>query len=85
MVTLRFHPLVHNWAQDRLSIEEKSIYRAAAIRLFVCGITREDDFELYEYLELHINSFSSFLSNLHINDQAALLALLQWPKTSTYA
>jgi hypothetical protein len=75
MITLRFHPLVHNWAQDRLDAEEKEIYRAAAVRLFVCGITREDELELGEYPRPHINLFSAYLSDLRITDQAAILQL----------
>jgi hypothetical protein len=72
MVTLRFHPLVQFWAQDRLSDEAKAKYRAAAVRLFVCGITKEDDHSIREYLEPHLASISATSHDLHINDQAAI-------------
>jgi tetratricopeptide (TPR) repeat protein len=72
MITLRFHPLVHNWAQDRLSVEERAIYRAAAVRLFICGVTKEDDHGILEYLQPHVTSISAACSDRHVNDQAAI-------------
>jgi tetratricopeptide (TPR) repeat protein len=72
MITLRFHPLVHNWARDRLSVEERAIYQAAAVRLFICGVTEEDDHGIQEYLEPHLASISAARSDFHVNDQAAL-------------
>jgi tetratricopeptide (TPR) repeat protein len=68
---LRLHPLVHCWTHDRLSQELKEMYRAAAVRLLVCG-TGSDDDDIYDFIYPHIVVMFNQLEHLHINDQAGL-------------
>ena len=75
VVTLRLHPLIHGWAQDNLSSEDKEAYRAAAVRLIACGADREN-VDLCKYLIPHIASFSSAWDTLHANDRIAFLQIL---------
>ncbi|KIM32147.1 hypothetical protein M408DRAFT_214514 [Serendipita vermifera MAFF 305830] len=75
VVTLRFHPLLHSWANDRLSESDRELFRAAAIRLLVCGTNRDDDY-LRTYLSAHMDRFSILSEQFHVNDKAALTAHL---------
>jgi len=74
MVTLRLHPLVHSWVQDRMSEEETEIYRAAAVRLFVCVVDGVS-VQIQEYLSPHITLLLNYSKQLHVNDRAALLQI----------
>lgn len=77
MVTFRFHPLVFSWTRDRLtSAEEVATSRAAAIRLLVSGITRRDDYYLYDHLSLHVAELSAIFDELHVNDKAILSSII---------
>ena len=78
VVTLRFHPLLHSWAKDRLSDTEAALFSAAAVRLLVCG-TGEDDEYLRPFLSHHVGLFGATYSKLHVNDQAALALI---PRTN---
>lgn len=75
VITLRFHPLIHGWANDRLSDTERTLFQAAAIRLLVCG-TNEDDEYLWSFLSPHIERFDLTTKELHINDRGALASVL---------
>jgi tetratricopeptide (TPR) repeat protein len=75
-VTLRFHPLLHGWANDRLSTPERIVFRSAAVRLLACG-TNSDDSHLWPYLSSHIERFSLTTDELHVNDRAAFTAILR--------
>ncbi|KIM29797.1 hypothetical protein M408DRAFT_67375, partial [Serendipita vermifera MAFF 305830] len=75
LVTLRLHPLVHSWAQDRLSLDEQNAYRSAAVRLLACCAGPES-YVLYDYLAPQIMSLSSVWTTLHSNDRIALLQIL---------
>lgn len=75
IVTLRFHPLLHAWAQDRLSVEDCNRYRAAALRLVMCG-TDEDESDLVEFIVPQLRPFTARVDELHINDQAAIAAVV---------
>lgn len=74
VVTLRLHPLVHSWAQDRLSPEERESYRAAAVRLLACG-GEPENISLYQYLTPHIASLSDVWETLHANDRIVFLKI----------
>ncbi|KIM23755.1 hypothetical protein M408DRAFT_11343 [Serendipita vermifera MAFF 305830] len=75
VITLRFHPLLHGWANDRLSNSERGSFRAAAIRLIACG-TNKDDIHLRSLLSPHMERFSLTTEDLHVNDRAALAEVL---------
>jgi tetratricopeptide (TPR) repeat protein len=77
---IRFHPLVHAWAHDQLSLtssEGEEVYRAAAIRLIICssGVHHQ---HLHQYLKIHIDGFSQAgqWQKLHLNARAALAEIL---------
>jgi hypothetical protein len=74
--TIRYHTLVHAWAQDRLTTQEQAKFKAAAIRMLACGMS-DDDEDLFEYLTVHIDSFSSNWDKLHVNDRAAFANVLR--------
>ncbi|KIM28425.1 hypothetical protein M408DRAFT_141107 [Serendipita vermifera MAFF 305830] len=74
-VTLRFHPLLHAWAKDRLSETEATAFRAAAVRLLSCGTNYDDEY-LWEYLLPHFKYISPFDGDLHVNDRGALAAVV---------
>lgn len=69
----RFHPLVLNWARDRMTPEDHVRFQAAAVRLLVCGVTKGDDQYLYD--DLHIAEFDVSFDQLHANDRATLSAI----------
>lgn len=75
-VTLRFHPLLHAWAHDRQTSKEKLVYRAAAVRLLVCA-TDYDDGDIWEQILPHFDRIFPVFHQLHINDQAAFLRVLE--------
>ncbi|KIM32192.1 hypothetical protein M408DRAFT_215228 [Serendipita vermifera MAFF 305830] len=75
IVTLRFHPLLHGWANDRLSESDRELFRSAAVRLLACGTNRDDDY-LREYLCAHMDQFSLPSEEFHVNDEAVLAVLL---------
>lgn len=70
IVTLRFHPLVHAWACDRMTNDELTVHQAAAVRLLTCGTAWEHE-DLFKYISPHINSLSPIWSTLHVNDRSA--------------
>ena len=70
VVTLRFHPVLHAWALDRLDSHDRRRFRAAAIRLVMCG-TRANDSDLWEFVVPHITRFLVEPDQLHLNDLAA--------------
>lgn len=76
IVTLRFHPLLHSWANDRLLESERPPFQLAALRLLVCG-TRHDDDHLWPYLSPQIELFSLTSDEIHVNDRAALAIMLE--------
>jgi tetratricopeptide (TPR) repeat protein len=82
--TLRFHPLVHSWAYDRLTENEEKFYQAAAVRLISCG-TDNINVPLFDYLLAHIYSLSSIWKNLHVNDRAGIASIIRYDgKTDTF-
>ncbi|KIM23147.1 hypothetical protein M408DRAFT_321401, partial [Serendipita vermifera MAFF 305830] len=70
-VTLRFHPLLHEWANYRIPVEERPIFQAAAVRLLVCA-TSYDAEGIWPYLSPHVDALWPSMSQLHVNDQASL-------------
>ena len=74
MVTLRLHPLVHGWVQDRMSEEETEIYRDAAVRLVVC-VADGVNVQIQDYLLPHVALLLSHSKQLHVNDRIALLQI----------
>ncbi|KIM29946.1 hypothetical protein M408DRAFT_99244 [Serendipita vermifera MAFF 305830] len=81
---LRLHPLVHSWIQDRLLSHEREIYRVGALRLLVCG-TSKDDEDILEFLVPHINPFMDQLDTLHPNDRAGIAAIFAYQEESAKA
>jgi len=79
IVTLRFHPLLHRWANDRLSASDRKLFRAAAVRLLVCGTHYDDDY-LWPYLFPHVELLPLTTDELHVNDRAALTIILDEPR-----
>ncbi|PVF99825.1 hypothetical protein CPB86DRAFT_755916 [Serendipita vermifera] len=77
IATLRFHPLVHSWAYDRLTEKEEKMYQAAAVRLIACG-TDWIHVSLFDYLSSHIYSLSSIWGKLHVNDRAAFARIIRY-------
>jgi tetratricopeptide (TPR) repeat protein len=77
IVTLRLHPLVQSWAKDRLSAEESTIFRAAAVRLLVCGTDSDNEY-IWEYVLPHLSYLSPTSEELHCNDRAALASIIRW-------
>ena len=75
VITLRFHPLLHAWAKERLA-DQKVLYQAAAVRLLVCGTSRDEDY-LWPYLAPHIDLMPLSSDELHVNDKAALAVVLR--------
>jgi tetratricopeptide (TPR) repeat protein len=76
IITLRFHPLLHGWANDRLSTSDRAVFQSAAIRLLACGTNIDDDY-LWPYLSSHMERFSLMTDELHVNDKAAFAAILR--------
>ncbi|KIM32134.1 hypothetical protein M408DRAFT_20473 [Serendipita vermifera MAFF 305830] len=76
VIMLRFHPLLHGWANDRLAPSNRTLYRAAAVRLLVCGTNSDDDY-LWPYLAGHIDLLPLSSKELHVNDKAALAQVLR--------
>ncbi|KIM32148.1 hypothetical protein M408DRAFT_214516 [Serendipita vermifera MAFF 305830] len=79
VVTLRFHPLLHGWANDRLSEPDRELFKNAAVRLLTCGLDRDDDY-LRIYLFSHIDRLYLSSEEVHVNDKAALASLLSGSK-----
>ncbi|CAG8642898.1 14138_t:CDS:2, partial [Acaulospora colombiana] len=77
IATLRFHPLVHSWAYDRLTEKEEKMYQAAAVRLIACG-TDWVHVSLFDYLSPHIYSLSSIWDKLHVNDRSAFARIIRY-------
>lgn len=77
LVTLRFHPLAHSWARDRMSTQEQTIHRAAAVRLLSSGLD-QDYYYYFDYLIPHIHAFTSVWDSLPLNDQAAFTQILRF-------
>ncbi|KAG8835003.1 hypothetical protein FRC18_001188 [Serendipita sp. 400] len=75
-VTLRFHPLLHSWAGDRLSETDRVAYRAAAARLLACG-TNDKDGRLWVHLSPHVTEMIPIFTGLHLNEQAALASIIR--------
>lgn len=75
VITLRFHPLLHGWANDRLSSFDRILFRGAAVRLLVCG-ANVDDQQLRPYLSPHVDRLSLLSDELHVNDRASLTVIL---------
>ncbi|KAG8825239.1 hypothetical protein FRC18_010349 [Serendipita sp. 400] len=75
LVTLRFHPLFHSWAGDRLMESERVVLRGAAARLLACVVDREDDI-LFDCLSSHVVAFLPLYQTLRLNDQAALALIV---------
>lgn len=76
-LTLRFHPLLHGWARDRLSDSDRDLFQAASIRLLACG-TNEDDEHLQTYLSPHVELLSLTSKEIHLNERGALVRVLRW-------
>ena len=81
IVTLRFHPLAHGWARDRMSAKDQDKHRAAAVRLLASGLD-QDYYYYFDYLISHIHSFSPIWDTLHVNDQAAFTQILRFEGNS---
>ncbi|KAG8771873.1 hypothetical protein FRC16_005823, partial [Serendipita sp. 398] len=75
-VMLRFHPLLHGWAQDRLPPEQRPTYKAAAVRLLVCA-AHEDAFRYHEHLSAHIETLMPKFNDLHVNDQGSIAEMIR--------
>lgn len=81
IVTLRFHPLAHGWARDRMSAKDQEKHRAAAVRLLASGLD-QDYYYYFDYLISHIHAFSPIWDTLHVNDQAAFTQILRFEGNS---
>ncbi|CCA67313.1 hypothetical protein PIIN_01144 [Serendipita indica DSM 11827] len=75
-VVLRFHPLFHSWANDRLVTGERGKFKAAAIRLLACG-THNNNYDIWEQLEAHIIGFVDCFEEIHVNDREAFIDVLR--------
>lgn len=75
VVTLQFHPLLHAWAHDRLSADDRYRYQAAAVRLLLC-VTNPDNSSVWELLTPHLRRLSLPSSTFHVNDWAASLPVV---------
>lgn len=73
-VALRCHPLLHAWAQDRLSPSDRARFCASAVRI-ICGATHLVDAVVGNRLITHAESLTRTTPGLHINDQVALDAI----------
>ncbi|CCA76349.1 hypothetical protein PIIN_10344 [Serendipita indica DSM 11827] len=74
-IRLRFHPLLHAWAYDRQSAEERRRNMVAALRLLTCVVDEGDGIDIEQELFPHARRFISEIDTLHINDRAALVEL----------
>ncbi|CCA74052.1 hypothetical protein PIIN_08006 [Serendipita indica DSM 11827] len=72
-IKLRFHPLIHAWAYDRQSDEEKKKYHDAALRLITCVVDGNDGIDVESELGPHARRFIQEMTKLHVNDQSALV------------
>ncbi|KAG8809295.1 hypothetical protein FRC17_003506, partial [Serendipita sp. 399] len=75
-VMLRFHPLLHGWAQDRLLPEQRPQYRLAAVRLLTCG-SHDDARQYREHLRPHLEALLPSFEEIHVNDQGSLAELIR--------
>ncbi|CAG7849663.1 SubName: Full=Uncharacterized protein {ECO:0000313/EMBL:CCA73429.1} [Serendipita indica DSM 11827] len=79
---LRFHPLLHAWAYDRQSDEERRRNKAAALRLLTCVVDDNDGVDIERQLFSHARHFIAEINSLHVNDRGALAELLEPGDTS---
>lgn len=72
-ILLRFHPLVHRFSRDIISVGDTEPYRQMAIQVAASCAT-QDLIPLYRFLLPHIMSLieGTSISYIHINDQMAV-------------
>ncbi|CCA73509.1 hypothetical protein PIIN_07462 [Serendipita indica DSM 11827] len=68
-VNIRLHPLLHAWAGDRLTAEQRLMYRAATARLLGSCFVRSE-FDLLDELSPHVSGLLPFMGDFHLNERA---------------
>ncbi|KAG8818908.1 hypothetical protein FRC19_010245 [Serendipita sp. 401] len=70
------HPLIHEWAMDRIPIHKRSLFKEAATRLVACAIK---NLPVRIRLLSHIDSllWHSAIAPMHVNDRAAFGKMLR--------
>ncbi|CAG7847843.1 SubName: Full=Uncharacterized protein {ECO:0000313/EMBL:CCA77866.1} [Serendipita indica DSM 11827] len=70
-ITIRLHPLLHSWAGDRLTAQERGMFRAVTARL-LASCTNDVDSHIRTHISPHVTALMPFMADLHINERAAL-------------
>ncbi|KAG8852164.1 hypothetical protein FRC20_001587 [Serendipita sp. 405] len=65
-ILLRVHPLIHSWANDRISPERRSVLKAAACRLLACAC---EELVLESHIIAHINAILRTPESICLNDK----------------
>ncbi|CAG7849927.1 SubName: Full=Uncharacterized protein {ECO:0000313/EMBL:CCA75861.1} [Serendipita indica DSM 11827] len=76
-VTIHLHPLLHSWAGDRLTAEQRPRYRAATARL-IGSCFHRTKVDLLGELYPHVSALLPFLSDFHLNERAGLCRSIKW-------
>ncbi|CAG7847829.1 SubName: Full=Uncharacterized protein {ECO:0000313/EMBL:CCA77866.1} [Serendipita indica DSM 11827] len=81
-ITIRLHPLLHSWAGDRLTAQERGMFRAVTARLLAC-CTNEIDAHIRTHMSPHVTAILPFMAELHINERAAFCRLIRYDRKYT--
>lgn len=73
---LQLHSLVHEWARLRVPSDNVVRFQDAAIRLLCCN-AQESNYQLMQYLQIHVHALSPVWEKIHVNDIACMSHILK--------